>query len=148
MEGGFYMNFFDDFSELVSTKGKDIANKAKNITDIASLRGQIATNNNSIAKKYREIGRQYYLIHKNDTVSEFHELITDIKALEKCNSGLQEKINEISGTIHCPQCQADVPKNSNFCLKCGAKIEDTFYDEEDSDPNQIAIPTLIDEDDD
>lgn len=142
------MNFFDDFSELVSTKGKELATKAKNITDVASLKGQITTNNSNISKKYREIGRQYYHIHKNDTVSEFHDLISDIKLLEKSNEELQLKINDISCTIHCPHCHADVPKNSNFCLKCGAKIEDPFFDEEDSDPNQIAIPAIVNEEDD
>ena len=141
------MNFFDELGEVISIKSKEVADKAKVFTDIASLRSQIATNENSILKKYREIGRQYYSHHKDDEAPEFHELIADIKAFEKSIDSLQEKINQLQGTIHCPNCDNDVPKDSAFCPKCGSRIEDKFYDDEDvvSDVATIEVIPIDDE---
>lgn len=141
------MNFFDELGEVISTKGKEVADKAKVFTDIASLRGQIATNENSILKKYREIGRQYYSAHKDDEAPEFSELIADIKAFEKSIDALQEKINQLQGTVHCSKCDSDVPKDSAFCPKCGTKLEDKFYDEEDTttDVSYIEVASIDDE---
>ena len=142
------MKFFDNFAETVSSAGKDLAGKAKTLASVTSLKTQISTNKNSIAKKYREIGRLYYHAHKNDDTAEFHELVSDIKSFEKTNEELQSKINRMSGYTQCPNCHADVPKGSNYCLKCGVKIEDQYYDEEDTNVNEIEISSIISDDED
>lgn len=148
LKGGIKMSLFNNVSEIVSIKGMQFADKAKTLTDIASLQGQITTNKSSIYKKYRELGKKYYQAHKNDPTAEFYDLVADIKAFEKSIENLQLKINTIKGTLHCSNCGADVPNYSKYCLKCGTKIEEPFYDDEDSSLELPSVNTtsIMDED--
>ena len=65
------MAFWENFGETISAKSKEVADKAKNFTDIASLKGQIVSQENVILRYYKEIGREYYAAHKNDETFEF-----------------------------------------------------------------------------
>ena len=127
------MAFWEEFSETISIKGKEMADKAKNFTDIASLRGQIVSYENTILRYYREIGRAYYDAHKNDETKEFPEQMEAIATAEKAIADLEKRISELRGTRKCDACKNDVPEDSVFCPKCGTKLEDdTYFDEEDN----------------
>ncbi len=140
------MAFWENLGETITAKSKEVADKAKNFTDIASLKGQIVTQENAILRYYREIGRAYYAAHKNDDTAECQEQFESIKKAEAIIEELQKKIAEISGTKHCTSCNSDVPDDSAFCPKCGAKLEDnTYYDEEDTD--EVVVREIIDDED-
>lgn len=139
------MAFWENLGETITAKSKEVADKAKNFTDIASLKGQIVTQENAILRYYREIGRAYYAAHKNDDTAECQEQFESIKKAEAIIEELQKKIAEISGTRHCASCNSDVPDDSAFCPKCGAKLEnDTYFDEEDTD--EVVVREIVDED--
>lgn len=139
------MAFWENLGETITAKSKEVADKAKNFTDIASLKGQIVTQENAILRYYREIGRAYYAAHKNDDTAECQEQFESIKKAEAIIEELQKKIAEISGTKHCASCNSDVPDDSAFCPKCGAKLENnTYFDEEDTD--EVVVREIVDED--
>jgi len=139
------MAFWENFGETITAKSKEMADKAKNFTDIASLKGQIVTQENAILRNYREIGREYYTAHKNDECVECQDKFDAIKKAEGIIEELQKKIAELSGTKHCDACNSDVPDDSAFCPKCGAKLEnDTFFDEEDAE--DVVVTEIVDED--
>lgn len=128
------MAFWENFGETITAKSKEMADKAKNFTDIASLKGQIVSQENAILRYYKEIGREYYNAHKNDEVVECQAQFDSIKKAEGIIEELQKKIAELSGMKHCKACNSDVPDDSAFCPKCGAKLEeDTYFDEEDTE---------------
>ena len=77
------MTFWENFSETISIKSKEMADKAKNFTDIASLKGQIVSYENTISRYYKEIGRVYYEAHKEDAQKEFPEQMEAIADAEK-----------------------------------------------------------------
>jgi len=140
------MAFWENLGETITAKSKEVADKAKNFTDIASLKGQIVTQENAILRYYREIGRAYYAAHKNDDTAECQEQFESIKKAEAIIDELQKKIAEISGTKHCASCNSDVPDDSAFCPKCGAKLEDdTYFDEEDTE--EVVVREIIDDED-
>jgi len=140
------MAFWEDFSETISIKGKEMADKAKNFTDIASLRGQIVSYENTILRYYREIGRAYYETHKNDITKEFPEQMAAIAKSEKMIKELNNRISELRGTMKCTSCGNDVPNDSVFCPKCGAKMEDdTFFDEEDTASSDVVVSEVVDD---
>lgn len=141
------MTFWENFSETITAKSKEMADKAKNFTDIASLKGQIVSYENTILRLYKEIGREYYAAHKADETYEFPSQFDAIKSAEHSIEELQKRIAELSGTKHCSSCDSDIPDDSAFCPKCGAKMEnDTFFDEEDND--DVVVSEIIDEDSD
>lgn len=140
------MAFWDNFSETITAKSKEVADKAKTFTDIASLKGQIVSYENTILRKYKEIGHDYYAAHKDDADPEFAEHFNTIKKAERTIEELKKRISELSGTKHCGSCNSDVPNDSVFCPKCGSKMEDdTFFDEEDTD-SDVVITEIIEDD--
>lgn len=139
------MAFWEDFSETISLKGKEMADKAKNFTDIASLRGQIVSYENTILRYYREIGRAYYEAHKDDLEKEFPEQMDAIMKSENMIKELEKRISELRGTRKCSSCGSDVPDDSVFCPKCGSKMEDdTYFDEEDTTTSDIVVSEVVD----
>ncbi len=140
------MAFWEEFSETISMKGKEMADKAKNFTDIASLRGQIVSYENTILRYYREIGRAYYEAHKEDLTKEFPEQMDAIINAEKMIKDLEKRISELRGTQKCVSCGNDVPDDSVFCPKCGAKMEDdTYFDEEDVVATDVVVTEVVDD---
>lgn len=149
------MAFWEDFSEIISTKSKEAADKAKTLTDIANLKGQIVTQENALLRNYREIGRAYYNAHKNDTEKEFPDEMNNIAKAKRTISELNKKISELKGTKKCASCGCEMANDSAFCPRCGQKVEDAtedFFDDDDIETNtDIIIPDeitdIIEEDD-
>lgn len=140
------MAFWEDFGETISMKSREMADKAKNFTDIASLRGQIVSYENTIARYYREIGRAYYHAHKDEEEPESAESMKAIKEAEQMIAELERRISELKGTKKCPSCNSEVPDESVFCLKCGAKMnEDVFFDDEAEVLTDVVVTEIVEE---
>ena len=143
------MAFWENFGETITAKSKEMADKAKNFTDIASLKGQIVSQENVILRQYKEIGRAYYDAHKDDAIAEFPEQMEAIKKAEGIIEELQKKIADISGTKCCTACGSDVADDSVFCPKCGAKLadeaEEGYFDEEDA--SDVVESEIVEDDD-
>lgn len=117
------MAFFDKLGETISSKSKDVAQKAKDLAEIASLNGKISTQEEIIRKAYLEIGQKYYEKYKLDTSNEFDlecEAITD--AFDEI-SKIKSEIQVIKNTKICPNCGEEVPSDAVFCSKCGTHLE-------------------------
>ena len=59
------MAFFENLTEALSSKGKEAAEAAKRVAEIANLKSQIGTINVEIKKNYRKIGEAYYDAYKD-----------------------------------------------------------------------------------
>ena len=138
------MAFWENFGETITAKSKEVADKAKNFTDIASMKGQIVAQESAILRYYKEIGKEYYAAHKDDETAECQAHFESIKKAEGIIAELQKKIAELSGTRHCSGCDSDVPEDSAFCPKCGVKLEDdTYFDEEDVE--DVVVTEIVDD---
>lgn len=91
------MDFFDKVSGTIAAKGKDVADKAKDLAEIASLRGQINTCEEAIKKNYMEIGKLYYEQFKEAEYNDFVDQCTAITNAKSSMEVLEEKIREIKG---------------------------------------------------
>lgn len=139
------MNFWENWGETITYKTKEFADKAKAYTDIASLKGQIVSCENSILRYYKEIGRAYYKAHKNDLSNEFPNEFSAIADAERKIAKLKAKISDLKGTQKCASCGSDIANDSTFCSKCGKKVvDDTFFDEDDNDSDIVTTESLVD----
>lgn len=87
------MNIFEKLEDTVSTVSRDVADKAKTMAEITSLKGQIATCEDIMKKNYMEIGKMYYEEYKDVPDAPFEK---QCKAIEDAQRGvreLQDKIN-------------------------------------------------------
>lgn len=78
------MSFWDDITEKVGAGSKIVADKAKEVSEIANIRAQIVSCDNTLVKNYKELGKAYYEAHKNDPELEFSDIMGIIKdAIDK-----------------------------------------------------------------
>lgn len=91
------MDFIEKLGDTITAKGKEAADKAKELAEIANLRSQIATCEEVIRKNYMEIGRQYYQEYGNMAEAPFEKQCRAIRNAQNGAEELQEKIKEIKG---------------------------------------------------
>ena len=91
------MEFLDKLSDTLSTKGREVSGKAKDLAEIANLKRQISTCEDVIRKNYIEIGKRYYESCGQEPGAEYEEFC---RAIANANSGideLEQKIKEVKG---------------------------------------------------
>lgn len=126
------MTFFENISETLTAKGKEAAEAAKKVAEVASLKGQISGIQTEIKKNYRKIGEAYYEAYKDsDVVCEFEENVQSIRDAKRAVEALEKKIRDLRGDIKCQKCESLIPADCVFCPKCGVKLEPDYYDSED-----------------
>ncbi len=91
------MDFFEKLGDTIQTKGKEAADKAKELADIAALKSQINTCEEVIKKNYMEIGKMYYEQYGNMPEEPFAKQCRAIMNAQNGVEELQQKIREIKG---------------------------------------------------
>lgn len=91
------MDFFEKLGDTIQTKGKEAADKAKELADIAALKSQINTCEEVIKKNYMEIGKMYYKQYGNMPEEPFAKQCRAIMNAQNGVEELQQKIREIKG---------------------------------------------------
>lgn len=87
------MDFFEKVGETITSKGKDVADKAKEIAEVASLKNQISVCEDVIKKNYMEIGKRFY--EENPGSEVYDKECSAIHNAKKGIEELEEKIREI-----------------------------------------------------
>ena len=132
------MAFFENLSEIISGKGKEAADAAKKMAEIANLKGKISGAETEIKKNYRKIGEAYYEAYKAAEVTcEFEEYVQAIRDTKKTIEELNFKLNELKGELVCKGCGSQIKSDNAFCPKCGTKVEVEYFDEEDEMEEEI-----------
>ena len=116
------MAFFDKIGETISSKSKGVAQKAKDLAEVSDLNKQINQCNQKINDSYMEIGYYYYQAHKDDGDDPFAAQCANIRQAMDQADALRTQIQAIKGVKVCPNCHAEIPKDSQFCGYCGCRI--------------------------
>ena len=128
------MAFFDNLTEMISGKGKEAAEVAKKVAEIANLKGKISGVETEIKKNYRKIGEAYFEAYKDAEVScEFEEYVQAIRDAKVAIAEMTAKLTELKGDVECKGCGSAIKAGSSFCPNCGTKVEVEYFDEEDCD---------------
>lgn len=91
------MDILEKIGDTISAKGREAADKAKEVAEIANLRGQIATCEEVIKKNYLELGKLYYELYGDMEEESFAKQCRAIKNARHGVEELQQKINDIKG---------------------------------------------------
>lgn len=117
------MAFFDKLSETIVSAGKDVSQKAKDLSGSAKLTMDIKSKEDYVQKMYAEIGKQYYETHKDDEELVYEQMAQITEALAVITDMKKELLN-LKGAKTCPRCGEEVKAADAYCSNCGAKIED------------------------
>jgi Zn finger protein HypA/HybF involved in hydrogenase expression len=117
------MDIFEKIGSKISSGSKDVAKKAKDMTELARLNSKIKNYEDMIKEIQLQIGRMYFEANRDNPAPEYMELFQNVintqAAIDKC----REEIYAIKGARACTACGAEIPNNATFCPACGAKNE-------------------------
>lgn len=116
------MAFFEKVGETLAAKGKNVADKAKEVAEINRLNGLIHTQQNMIEKTYREIGEIVYENRADLEAGDVSGQMEQLDALWKETRRLQREILKVKGLQQCEKCGAEIDRDVAFCPKCGAQV--------------------------
>ena len=116
------MDFFGRMGEKLVTAGKDVTQKAKDLSGTAKLNFDIKAKEDFIEKQYAQIGKLYYEDHKEEVDGAYGQQMQAIAEAFAAIDHMKEEVLKIKGARQCPQCGATVPEDTEFCGKCGAKL--------------------------
>ncbi len=135
-------DLFKQIGETVSGAGKEGIEKAKEFRDSTRLSLEIRDRESSIQKAYRELGKAYYMDHRNDEDPEYDQIVFIRAAFEEIGE-LKANKDEVRGIRRCPNCGEPIQSGANFCPKCGAKYETDEEIAEDADESVEAAADAV-----
>ncbi len=91
------MEFLDKLGDTLSTKGREVSGKAKDLAEIANLKRQIGICEDVIRKNYIEIGKRYYESCGQEPGAEYEEFFRAIANAKNGIEELEQKIKEVKG---------------------------------------------------
>ncbi len=89
------MAFFNDLKSKVSTAASGAADKAKELAEIAKLKGEIDTQEGEMNAAFLEIGKRMYETEKDNSESAVADLCGKITAASAAIAELKEKIEAL-----------------------------------------------------
>lgn len=123
------MAFFEELGKTLSDTGKEVATKAKALTETIQLKTQISAERTKLEDAYAAIGKQFYETN-NAPEEAYAKAYEAVKASRERIAALEIELTQSEGTRICAECGAKVPKNTFYCGKCGAPVKETSADPE------------------
>lgn len=116
------MEFFEELGKTISDKGKEVAKRAKDLTESLQLKSQVSAEKAKIQEAYALIGKAYYEDHKDSEDDKYKELFSGIQGSFFKIATLEEEICQLDGNRVCAECGTKVAREDAFCKRCGAPM--------------------------
>ena len=113
-------SLFDKIQDTVIMAGSKMGSTALELKERAKLQYEIHTRESYLDDLYKELGKKYYVDHKDDEEEDFTEITNLLKELEELRSEMAER----KGVDHCPRCGAQIPQDADYCSKCGEFLKE------------------------
>ena len=132
-------DFFGNLKENLESLGKTISEKAEVVSkkteeavEVQKIKSRIRVMERNNERDFQDIGKIIYDQFKKGKVvdSEFVELCEAIEDRETSIDEYKKQVAQIKGLDVCPNCKEHVEPSVVFCPKCGVKIEQESYDED------------------
>ncbi len=113
---------FDKLKSEIVNAGKEVGDKVSEVSTSAKIKLDIKNKENYIEKQFTELGRLYYMKHKDDAEpTELGDFATIKEAYEEINR-LNYELLTNQGAVICPNCGCKQPVGNACCVNCGQKI--------------------------
>lgn len=95
------MSVWTDIAGKLEEGGKVVVDKAKLLSQIASLKAQTVSCDSMIIKNYKELGKAYYEAHKDDEANDYADFMATIKESMEKKDELNAQIAELKAAAAC-----------------------------------------------
>lgn len=118
---------FDDVVVNAKAAAAAVSKKTTSVYDVSKYRITAAEIRSDINGKLRELGAVTYKskIHNLDMSEQIDALVLDITDLRENLDTINQHIATAKNQKKCPNCESSVPKNSQYCNICGAKLNES-----------------------
>ena len=135
------MAFFENLGGTLAAKGKDVAEKAKEIAEVNRLNGQIHTQKHAAEKIYIEIGKMVSGQREDLSALNVTEHLEKLDSIQAEIARLQKEVLRVKGVRQCENCKAEISGNMAFCPECGSPVPAAEEDTPEQDvPTRIYCP--------
>jgi len=118
------MRFLNDLKKNITGTARDVKKRSEDIVEITKLSLTIGNDEEKLKKLLYELGAGIYKTYCGSLEDDLcDQRCAEILMLEEVITRNKEKILILRGSAECKECGAVVDSDSNFCSKCGAKIE-------------------------
>ena len=139
------MAFLEELGRTLTGTGKEMAEKARVLTETLQLNTQKIGEKTKMEEAYAVIGKLYY-DSCQEPGPEYEKAFKMVKSSRERIAALEIELSRSEGSHICAECGARVPKDSLFCGKCGAPIKEESVEEEKSEEDTVVLveePGLI-----
>lgn len=140
------MDFFNRLGDVIADNGKKVAQKAKEVSELAKLNGQLTTEENRKNAAFLAIGKRFFEESAGEVSTEY---ISDFSVINESNANIEdikEQIKLIKKIYYCPNCGASMSISASFCSSCGSKVKHSEKaKEEASEKEEETEGSIIDE---
>lgn len=113
---------FNTISKKLANAGRGAVRGTQKLAGSVTLSAQIEESRKQIQNYYTQLGKACYERYRDHAAPEFQEICQAIALEEQKISRCEEEIRILRGVRRCPQCGADVDKDSIFCGSCGFRL--------------------------
>ena len=122
------MGAWDDLKGSLFAAGRDVSQKAKEVSEIAKIKMDIRTKEDFVEKQFASLGRAYYEANKDAATADDVEQFAVIKEAIEEIARMEQQLLDIQGVVLCPNCGKKSPVGTSFCCDCGSKLDDIIVD--------------------
>ena len=115
---------FDDLRKTITDAAEVVTKKTGDFVSVQKLKGQIYGLGHSVDKKYQELGAVVFDEYaKGGQINDESAIVCEeISQINANIAELREELASKHGCKICPVCEAEVPLEAMFCMKCGAQM--------------------------
>lgn len=122
------MGTWDDLKGSLFAAGRDVSQKAKEISGMAKIKMDIRTKEDFVEKQFALLGRAYYEANKDAVSLGDEEQFKVIKEAIDEIARMEQQLLELQGVVLCSNCGRKSPVGTSYCCACGSKLDDIVVD--------------------
>lgn len=128
-------DFFEDLGKKITETAGAVTKKTEEMMETQKIKSQIRLEERNKENALQELGKQVYDRYQNGEIvdADFVGLCEAIEQYEEAIQSCLKELAELKGMTLCKNCNGELQAEMVYCPKCGTKVEEEIYFEEETE---------------
>ena len=128
-------DFFEDLGKKITETAGVVTKKTEEMMETQKIKSQIRLEERNKENALQELGKQVYDRYRNGEIvdADFVGLCEAIEQYEEAVQSCLKELAELKGMTLCKNCNGELQAEMVYCPKCGTKVEEEIYFEEETE---------------